>query len=191
MLYGLSLLETEEQKNRFVEIYDRNRDRMYHIAFRFLGQKEETENVVHDAFMKLADHFGRYERLSEREMDALCITIVKNTATDLLEKRKKEILLEPEDMERQSRESAGNISIPEEAAMEKEQAELIRLLLKELSGIYHDILVLRYFCDLSVKEIAQILGISKKTAETRLYRAKERLRKVLYENGIQHVGNVG
>lgn len=191
MLYGLSLLETEEQKDRFVEIYDRNRDRMYHIAFRFLGQKEETENAVHDAFMKLADHFGRYERLSEREMDALCITIVKNTAADLLEKRKKEILFEPEDMERQSRENAGNISIPEEAAMEKEQAELIRLLLKELSGIYHDILVLRYFCDLSVKEIAQILGISKKTAETRLYRAKERLRKVLYENGIQHVGSAG
>lgn len=191
MLYGLSLLETEEQKDRFVEIYDRNRDRMYHIAFRFLGQKEETENAVHDAFMKLADHFGRYERLSEREMDALCITIVKYTAADLLEKRKKEILLEPEDMERQSWESAGNISIPEEAAMEKEQAELIRLLLKELSGIYHDILVLRYFCDLSVKEIAQILGISKKTAETRLYRAKERLRKVLYENGIQHVGSAG
>ena len=114
MLYGLSLLETEEQKDRFVEIYNRNRNRMYHIAFRFLGQKEETENAVHDAFMKLADHFGRYERLSEREMDALCITIVKNTAADLLEKRKKEILLEPENMERQSRESIGSDSTEEE-----------------------------------------------------------------------------
>ena len=64
MLYYISLLETEEQKIQFTEVYMRNRDRMYHIAFGFLRQREEAENAVHDAFMKLANHFGRYERLS-------------------------------------------------------------------------------------------------------------------------------
>ena len=50
MLFYLSLLETEEQKKNFTEIYQRNRERMYRTAFAILGQKEEAENAVHDAF---------------------------------------------------------------------------------------------------------------------------------------------
>ena len=53
---------------------------MYRVAYGILGQKEEAENAVHDAFVKLADKFARYERLSEKEMDGLCITIARNTA---------------------------------------------------------------------------------------------------------------
>ena len=192
MLYCLSLLETEEQKTKFTAIYDRNRDKMYHIAFRFLGQKEEAENAVHDAFMKLADYFGRYEHLSEKQMDGLCVTVVKNTAIDLLYRQKKTAALEPEEMEAQYWKRGGeSICFPEEAAIEKEEAEIIRKLLEELPIIYHDILVLRYYYDFSVKETAKILGLSKRTAEMRLYRAKERLRKVLHEKGIQHIEDAG
>ena len=71
MLFYLSLLETEEQKKNFIEIYRRNRGGMYRVAYGILGQKEEAENAVHDAFVKLADKFARYERLSEKEMDGV------------------------------------------------------------------------------------------------------------------------
>lgn len=83
MLFYLSLLETEEQKKNFIEIYGRNRGNMYCVAQGILGQKEEAENAVHDAFAKLADKFRRYEGLSEKEMDGLCITIARNTAINL------------------------------------------------------------------------------------------------------------
>ena len=71
---------------------------------------------------------------------------------------------------------AGEVSFLEEMAIKKEEAELIRLLLGELSAADHDILVLRYFCGLSVKDVAKVLGISRNAAQVRLHRAKERLK---------------
>lgn len=185
MLYCLSLLETEEQKDRFIEIYNRNKDKMYNIVVEFLKQKEEAENVVHDAFMKLADKFGRYEHLSEKEMDGLCFTIVKNTAINLYYRNKKITVLGLEEIEMlRWKDYEESICFPEEVVMEKERAEMIRRLLKELPLIYYDILVLRYYYGFSVKEEAKILGISISAAETRLHRAKERLRKVLDEKRL-------
>ncbi len=185
MLLYLPLLETEEQKNNFIEIYSRNRDKMYHIAFGYLRQREEAEEAVQDAFLKLADRFGRYEHLSEREMDGLCVTVVKNTALDQMGRLKRTFPAKEDVMEALYQENgAETIVFPEEMALKKETAETIRCLLKELPVIYHDILVLRYYYEVSTREAARLLGISKKTADIRLYRAKERLRKILDEKEI-------
>lgn len=184
MICCVSLLETEEQKDKFIEIYERNKDKMYHIVFEVLKQREEAENAVHDAFVKLADKFGRYEHLSEKEMDGLCVTIVKNTALNLLYRQKRISVSEPEELEKLYwKNSEESICFPEEAAIRKEQAEMIRQVLQELPAVYHDVLVLRYYYDFSIKEAAGILGISKKTAEIRLYRAKERLKKYWRKTG--------
>ncbi len=186
MLFYLSLLETEEQKKNFIEIYGRNRDSMYCVAYGILGQKEEAENAVHDAFAKLADKFRRYKKLSEKEMEGLCITIVRNTAINLLRRQKRILPLEDDVMEAlYQEENAAKVRFPEEMAVEKEEAELIRRLLRELPAVYHDILVLRYYYGLSVKEAAKILGISQNAAQVRLHRAKEKLGKALDEEGIK------
>lgn len=185
MLFYLSLLETEEQKKNFIEIYGRNRGNMYCVAYGILGQKEEAENAVHDAFAKLADKFRRYEGLSEKEMDGLCITIARNTAINLLHRQKKILPFSDAAMEAlYQEENAEKVRFPEEMAVEKEEAELIRRLLRELPVAYHDILVLRYYYGLSVKEAAKILGISRNAAQVRLHRAKEKLREALDEEGI-------
>lgn len=185
MLFYLSLLETEEQKKNFAEIYEKNRDRMYHAAYGILRQKEDAENAVHDAFLKLADKFRRYEQLSEREMGGLCITIARNTAINMLQKQKKSFPVQDNKIEAlycETREKG--VFFPEEMAIEKEEAELIRRLLKELPAVHHDILVLRYYYGLSIKETARILGISGNAAQVRLHRAKEKLREICSKEGI-------
>lgn len=172
-----ALLETEEQKARFEEVYLHNRDKMYHIAYGILQQKEEAENAVHDSFMKLADKYERYEGLSDREMDGLCIIIVRNTAIDLLHKLNR---IRPEEIEKLEffdwRRHEDKICFPEERVLKKEREEKIKSLLKELPDIYHDVLVMRYYYEMSVSEIARFMGISKETTETRLYRAKKMMR---------------
>lgn len=185
MLFYLSLLETEEQKKNFAEIYGKNRDRMYQAAYGILGQKEEAENAVQDAFLKLADKFGRYERLSEREMGGLCITIARNTAINMLRKQKKSVPLRDDAVEALRRANKEEeMRFPEAAVIEKEEAELVRRLLKELPAVHHDILVLRYYYQLSVKETARLLGISGNAAQVRLHRAKEKLREICSKEGI-------
>jgi len=57
-----------------------------------------------------------------------------------------------------------------------EQLELLNKAIPQLPAAYRQILLLRYFKELSLAEIAEILGISEAHAKTKLYRAVHRLR---------------
>ena len=48
--------------------------------------------------------------------------------------------------------------------------------LNDLTPIYRNIIILRYFEDLKIKEVADVLGENINTVKTRLYRALEILR---------------
>ena len=58
---GLLLVAVGEGNlEAFEEIVRRNQDWAWRIAFRFLGRKEEAEDVVQDAFLRLLDASNRY-----------------------------------------------------------------------------------------------------------------------------------
>ncbi len=188
MLFYLSLLESEEQKKSFIEIYEKNRDRMYRTAYGILKQKEDAENAVQDAFLKLAEKFDRYERLSEMEMGGLCITIVRNTAINMYQKQKRSVSPGDEAVAVLLRENGKErMRIPEEIVIKKEEEELIRRILKELPAVHHDILALRYYYRLPVKEMARMLGISENAVHARLHRAIKKMREIYRKEGMQDV----
>jgi len=56
-----------------------------------------------------------------------------------------------------------------------EQLELLNKAIPQLPAAYRQILLLRYFKELSLAEIAEILGVSEANAKTKLYRAVHRL----------------
>ena len=62
---------------------------------------------------------------------------------------------------------------------EKDEVNDIREAINRLKTLDRDILILRYYHDMSYKEIAGILSMKTKTVETKLKRAKKRLEAVL------------
>lgn len=59
MIYFM-LLETEEDRKKFQEIYEDNYLKMYHVA-RAMGQNQtDAENEVHNSFLSLAEKFTKY-----------------------------------------------------------------------------------------------------------------------------------
>ena len=66
------------------------------------------------------------------------------------------------------------------ARLEQEEvAQITRSVLDELPQIFREVLVLREFEDLSYQEMAETLGISIGTVESRLFRARARFREKL------------
>ena len=63
--------------------------------------------------------------------------------------------------------------------MEYEERELVRDAVARLPEKYRLVVILYYFHDLSCPEIAEILGLPKKTVETRLARGRNRIEKML------------
>jgi len=54
--------------------------------------------------------------------------------------------------------------------------------LRALDKPYRGILQLKYFAELSNTKIGEYLGLTNRQVETRLYRAKQRLRKAFFDN---------
>jgi RNA polymerase sigma-70 factor (ECF subfamily) len=55
----------------------------------------------------------------------------------------------------------------------------------DMSPQYKQVLILHYYEDLSSKEMAQVLGISVEAVRTKLYRARERFKKLLEQEGLE------
>ena len=72
-----------------------------------------------------------------------------------------------------------NDQTPEEAAEREEDAQSMRQALECLSANHREVLVLRYYSELTVPEIAGTLSLREGTVKSRISRALERLQKEL------------
>lgn len=64
---------------------------------------------------------------------------------------------------------------PEEKVIGTEEIEAVQAALADLPALHREVLILRYYADLSEAEIAEALGIAAGTVKSRLHRAKEAL----------------
>lgn len=82
----------------------------------------------------------------------------------------------------------GNPDGPEQAMLQKEEAQRLRQALGALTADHRDVLVLRYYSDLTVPEIAKALGCREGTVKSRLSRALSRLEGVLADDPSHATG---
>ena len=179
----LILLETDQERDRFRTIYEKNYLKMYHVALGILKQQADAENAVHEAFLALAENFGKYSYLPDGKMTGLCVSIAKNKAIDMLRKIKHYTKAELEDLILYDERTEVN---PEEAQQTSEESQVIRQAMQEISEVLREALILKYYYGMGNQEIAKIQGVSKKAVEMRLYRGKQKLKMILdafYQSG--------
>ncbi len=175
-------LETERDRESFQKIYEKNYLKMYHVVNTMLGQQADAENAVHEAFLSLAENFGKYARLTGSKMTGLCVSIAKNKAIDILRARNRYSEAQLEELVLYDKREEVN---PEDAQEADEDSRMIRRALRELPDVFREVLVLKYFYGLKNKEIAKIQGVSGKVVEMRLYRGKQKLRVILDEEEVE------
>ena len=178
MLVFLCLIEGEERKQSIEKIYNENYLRMYHIALAVLKDTASAEDAVHEAFFSIAKNFKEYSKLSCREMEGLCVTIVKTKIIDQFryQKRFSDEVLENLVLYNEYAEFE-----PERNFQNKEEHIKIYNVLLKLPEVLRMTIDLKYFYDYRNKEIAKLMKVPVKTVEMRLYRAKIKIRE-LWEN---------
>lgn len=181
MIY-LSLLATEEDRESFQKIYEENYLKMYHVALGMLRQPSEAENAVHEAFLALAERFEKYSHLSSREMTGFVVSIVKNKAIDMIRKARHYSETQLEDLILAEEKIFAN---PQDALERGEQADIVQMALRQVSDVFREALILKYYYGLDNKEIAIIQNVPRKTVEMRLYRGKRKLKEILNETNVE------
>ncbi|MFJ4713546.1 RNA polymerase sigma factor [Streptomyces sp. NPDC088785] len=152
------------------ELYHAHRLRMVRLAVLLVDDLSTAEDVVQDAFTALYRRHG--ERITEVD-NALGYlrTSVVNTARSVLRRRRTARAWTPP--------PAGETPSAEESVVLDEAHREVLAALARLTPRRREVLVLRYWADLSEAEIATTLGISRGAVKSNASRALDALEKIL------------
>jgi len=157
----------------FEQIYKETCGFVYNVAYRTLSNKEETQEITQDVFMKIHDNLKDFQFGSSLKTWIYRITV--NTAINAAKKRAK-------DMDRRVDYDDTLAEQPIAEALKKrldqeENEVLVNRLLNALTPEHRTCVVLKDIQGLSYEEIASALKININTVRSRLSRARETLLK--------------
>ncbi|MBM6974983.1 RNA polymerase sigma factor [Intestinimonas butyriciproducens] len=171
MFIYLQMLETPEEKSKFEQIYLEYRDLMFYIANRILHNQQDSEDVVHEAFLKIIKIIGQIDNPKCPQTKNLTVIIVERVAIDLWRRRQKiqYVSMDEEDIDIVSDKVIENI----------ESQSSLALAMATLPAMYRELLLLRYDNGFSETEVAQIMSISQANVHKSIQRAKKKLQLIL------------
>lgn len=169
------MIESDEDRSKLEIIYQEYKNLMLHVANGILGDQTDSEDVVHQSFLKLIKVLHKIEEPKCHKTRALVVTIVERTAIDLYRRRQKNNVI-PFDEE--------SVPIPAASAIEGIQTRLdFSAAMAALPARYRQVLLLRYDDGFTCREIAGLLSMTEQNVRKTIQRAKERLAELLEEGG--------
>ncbi len=164
----------------FGELVRRYQDRLFNTVYRMVGNAEDAQDVVQDAFLNAYQSLGTFK--GDSQFFTWLYRIAVNTAISL--KRKQKVVLsihtgvdepggaaEPLD--------TSEFSQPGHALERAEQEQWIQEALNRLSPEHRAVLILKDMEDQKYEAMAEILQVPIGTIRSRLHRARMELRALL------------
>ncbi len=147
-----------------VELFRTEGRSLVRLARLFVDDRDAAEDIVQEAFLRLARHAGKIDSIDRAP--AYLRSIVLNLARD--HNRRGLVSL-------RHRAAAGReVDVVEDAADQLARTEEHRVVLDAVRALptrQRDCITLKYFEDMSIEEIAATLGVSVNSVKTHLLRA--------------------
>ncbi len=171
-LVRLALTGNAAAFRRLVEKYEKG---VFHFCLSRMRSPEEAEDAAQDVFLRA------YVSLKTFGLDRSFKTWLFTIAANRLKSRGMKILRMAEKLQRFISEGGPKVSTanPAEDLENDERARRVRAAVGELPASLRDAVYLHYFEDMSVKEIAEVLGAGEEAVKSRLFRGRVLLRKKL------------
>jgi RNA polymerase sigma-70 factor (ECF subfamily) len=159
-------------EDAFRGLVDRYTPKIYRLIFSILGRAQESEDATQEVFFKV------HRKLATFREDSAFYTwlyrVAFNTASDHLKKRKRDRTVYVEDVSRLPVEDPEGT--PDEGLIRESLRKEVREALASLPEKFRLVLTLREIDGLTYEEIGRNLKLSKGTVESRIFRARSRLK---------------
>jgi len=159
------------------DVIKRYATRVTRLVQRLLHRSDDIDDIVQDVFVAVIASRRQFRRKASLSTWVTRITINRCRSLErrraLREKMRRAIWLN-----RTSCES--NVHV-EQLAIADERDEQVRDAVESLPGTLREVIVLRYFEEFSIAEMANVLSISRANVDVRLTRARRRLQQTLAE----------
>lgn len=155
---------------------------VYKICYDMLSSSFDAEDLAQETYISLYNNWNRYSLLNENEIKNIICKIALNKCRDLLKSkiRKVDIISFDDSIDINRIESSNYIDFD---VIKKDNIEYLKKVINNLGEPYSRILYMYYIEEKSLNEIVLKKNVSKGTLKMQLHRGREKLKKVLEENG--------
>jgi RNA polymerase sigma-70 factor (ECF subfamily) len=156
------------------EIYDHIGPKMMGLCLRYVNNRDDAEEVFHDAMLKVFRNLDKYR--GDSSLSTWAGRIAVNTSLDFLRKVKKQpVTVNIEDHAHDVAEThdLGDLSLTAETALNN---------IRKLNDTYQLLINLHIIEEFSHKEIAQMLHITEQASRSMLVRAKRALYQITLQS---------
>ncbi len=165
----LSLIETDKEKSLIEELYNKNKQTMYSIAFSNLHNRTDSEDAVHEAILRAINQIKKLSQISPDNQRAYLNVIVRNISFDMFNKKINNLSLD-EDTE------IYDETVLEDQAIGNVNYDLLVDFIRSMPQGMRDAMYLKYCLDFTNEEIEQALNISPSALRNRLFTARKRIK---------------
>jgi RNA polymerase sigma-70 factor (ECF subfamily) len=163
----------------FDSLFEKYQDYVYNIVHGILGKPEEAHDVTQEVFVQVYKALPTFRRGSR--FATWLYRIAVNRAVDAARASKGWRWLPLMETLRATPDPADT---PARSLDRKAEQDNVQRVLQLVPLQHRDVLVLRYYQDLSIEEIAEVLGCSVAAAKVRLHRARQHFK----ERYVEHSG---
>ncbi len=159
-------------KEQLTEYILDNQQKFYRIAYCYVKDKDRALDIVQNMICKA---FEKQHTLKNKNaVKTWVYRILINECLDTVRREKREALME-------------QAKLPEEIYIERayDKEDTVSRCMEKLPENIRVVLQLRYYEELSLKEIAAITDTNLSTVKTRLYNGLEKLKTLLKEGGYE------
>lgn len=160
---------TQEEADYFSRAYEEYADDLYRICLVYLKRREDAEEAVTDAFIRLMEYAPEFE--NEAHKKAWLIKTAVNICKNMRKSAWTRYVV-PNDEVLSYMTTQDEVTIMDEVL--------------SLPPKYRVIIYMYYYQGYKAGEIAKILGIKESTVLSRMSRGREKLRYILTQGGVYY-----
>lgn len=169
----------------FQELVLKYEQRVYNHCLRMIGDEVESYDLTQEVFLKVFRKIKNYEHTYSFYTWLYRITV--NCCIDFLRRKRRHIqsvslsssALDDGAEQGKEQDVPDTTFVPDTAMLNRELDEVLQGAIGQLSEKLRSIIILKEVEGFSYEEIADVLGCSRGTVKSRLFRARERLKELL------------
>jgi RNA polymerase sigma-70 factor (ECF subfamily) len=179
--YDLEIVSSVLQGNSgdFRKIVEKYQNTMYRLARSYLSNHEEAEDATQEVFLRA------YKSLNRFNLEKRFLNWLYTIAINHLKSRYSRILRFQDKQERFQQEPRPAQDTPETETEQSETKQEIRHMVGSLPNNLKETVILYYYEEMSVNQIAEVLEISRENVKSRLFRARKKIRENLEKDATR------
>ena len=166
------------KQSAFEEFYKLTSPKAYFIALKITQNEHDAEDILQESYIKALEKIGEID--TSQNITSWFLKIVANKSKDLLKSRNRLVFDGDEECVFDDIPEEKTEFRPEENLDQEELRLEVMAAIDELTEEKRACIMMMYFGDMSVKEIAESIEVPESTVKNRLYTARKDLKSMAY-----------